>query len=72
MLQPAGIPVRAIRLNPQLALAYLNRASAYTDLDQPEQATADLDKACQLDKAYCLSDNPPYFLPTTVPTPTRR
>ena len=44
----------AIRLDPQLALAYGSRAGAYLDLDQPEKAIKDANDAIRLDPQLAL------------------
>jgi len=53
----SGIKIysEGIENNPDEALLYLNRALAYHAKNMPEQATADLDKAMQLDKTIDMS-----------------
>ena len=40
---------RALKLDPSLAMAYMNRGMAYLDLGQPQRAIEDLDQAIKLD-----------------------
>jgi len=42
----------AIRLDPQLALAYYNRGVAYQSMGQPQRAIQDYDEAIRLDPQY--------------------
>ena len=45
----------AIRLDPELAVAYSNRGLAYDELGQMERAVADFDEAIRLDPQLALA-----------------
>jgi tetratricopeptide (TPR) repeat protein len=45
---PIKVMNRALEINPELAQAYNNRGSAYSDLNQPEKAIEDFDRALEL------------------------
>ena len=42
----------AIRLNPQLAEAYVNRGGTYDNLGQPQRAIQDYDEAIRIDPEF--------------------
>ena len=45
----------AIRLDPQDAITYSKRGSAYSNLDQAERAIQDYDEAIRLDPQYAIA-----------------
>ena len=47
----------AVRLDPEFALAFLNRGKAFSDLDQPQRAVEDFGEAIRLDPENFL----PYY-----------
>ena len=50
-------PKSAIRLDPQLALAYNNRGDAYRDLGRYQKAIQDYNEAIRLDPQLALAYN---------------
>ena len=47
----------AVRLDPEFALAFINRGKAFLDMDQPQRALEDFDEAVRLDPENFL----PYY-----------
>jgi arylsulfatase A-like enzyme/Tfp pilus assembly protein PilF len=45
---------RAVALNPENAATHYNLGLAYMRTNQPDPARTELDKACRLDKRYCV------------------